>query len=93
MGMVRSRRDVEDVHVERVADTYPIYHKTYPAHLERARKGLAQYHNLQLAGRTGMFWYNNMDHSMENAMQLTRKLLRDAGREHADEGTLAAGAG
>ncbi len=91
VGMVRSRRDVLDVHIERVADTYPIYHKTYPAHLERARKGLGAFSNLQLAGRTGMFWYNNMDHSMENAMQLAKRLLRDSGKPEAEEARLAAG--
>jgi len=91
VGMVKSRRDVEQVYVERVGDTYPIYHRTYPAQLERARKGLGQFQNLQLAGRTGMFWYNNMDHSMENAMQLAKRLLRDSGRGEAEEAKLAAG--
>lgn len=91
VGMVKSRRDVEQVYVERVADTYPIYHKAYPGQLERARKGLSQFQNLQLAGRTGMFWYNNMDHSMENAMQLAKRLLRDSGRGEAEEAKLAAG--
>ncbi len=91
VGMVRSRKDVENVHLERVPHSYPIYHTSYPQNLERARKGLAGYDNLQLAGRTGMFWYNNMDHSMENAMQLTRKLLRDAGRTDAEELALASG--
>lgn len=91
VGLVRSRLDVMDVFVERVPETYPIYHRTYPGELDRARKALAAYDNLHLAGRTGMFWYNNMDHSMENAMQLTKKLLRDAGREHAEEARLAAG--
>ncbi len=91
VGMVRSRKDVENVYLERVPHSYPIYHTSYPQHLEVARKGLAKYENLQLAGRTGMFWYNNMDHSMENAMQLTRKLLRDAGRSDSEEGALAAG--
>ena len=38
-----------------------------------------------------MFWYNNMDHSMENAMQLAKSLLRASGREDADEGALASG--
>ncbi len=91
VGMITSRRKVHDVRVERVANTYPIYHSRYPTELEKARKGLAQYENLQLAGRTGMFWYNNMDHSIENAMQLSRKLLRESGRAEIDEKLLAAG--
>ena len=91
VGMISSRRKVHDVRVERVPNTYPIYHSRYPQELEKARKGLGQYDNLQLAGRTGMFWYNNMDHSIENAMQLARKLLREAGRNEIDEKALAGG--
>ena len=91
VGLIPNRRVVHDVFVERVEDSYPIYHKTYPADLEVARKGLANFPNLHLAGRTGMFWYNNMDHSIENAMQLCKKLLRDAGRAEVEESELAAG--
>ncbi len=91
VGLVKTRRDVQNVYVERVPETYPIYHRTYPKELERTRKALAQYKNLHLAGRTGMFWYNNMDHSMENAMQLSKQLLRSSGREDAEEALLAKG--
>lgn len=91
VGMFPSRRDVQDVFVERVHESYPIYHKEYPGELDQARKALSRFENLHLAGRTGMFWYNNMDHSMENAMQLSRKLLREAGKADAEESLLAAG--
>ncbi len=91
VGMISSRRKVNDVRVERVAQTYPIYHSRYPTELEKARRALGSFGNLHLAGRTGMFWYNNMDHSIENAMQLSRKLLREGGHAEVDEGTLAAG--
>ncbi len=91
VGLITSRRDVQNVYVERVENSYPIYHKSYPTELEKARRALAQFDNLHLAGRTGMFWYNNMDHSMENAMQLSRKLLKEAGRADVEESLLAAG--
>ncbi len=91
VGMLSGRREIHDVYVERVKESYPIYHKHYPQDLEIARKGLAQFENLHLAGRTGMFWYNNMDHSIENAMQLCKRLLRAGGKEHVEEGQLAAG--
>ena len=91
VGMISSRRQVHDVHVERIKETYPIYHKTYPGELEIARRGLETFPNLHLAGRTGMFWYNNMDHSIENAMQLCKRLLRDAGKAEIEEEHLAAG--
>jgi protoporphyrinogen oxidase len=83
VGMLKSRRRVVDVKIERIKDSYPIYKRNYPEALDTARRNLAAVENLHLAGRTGLFWYNNMDHSMENAMQLTSKLLRD--RLHVPE--------
>ena len=91
VGLLPNRRVVHDVFVERVEDSYPIYHKTYPVELEVARAGLTPFANLHLAGRTGLFWYNNMDHSIENAMQLCTKLLREAGKAEIEESKLAAG--
>ena len=91
VGMIPNRRAVHDVYVERIEDSYPIYHKNYTSELEKTRMGLNQFGNLHLAGRTGMFWYNNMDHSIENAMQLCKRLLRDAGRVDTQELALAAG--
>jgi protoporphyrinogen oxidase len=91
VGMVRSRSNVLDVRIERLGESYPIYQKDYPGQLDLARQQLAQFGNLHLAGRTGLFWYNNMDHSMENAMQLTKRLLRDSGHADAEEAAIAAG--
>ena len=91
VGLVHDRQSIRDVRVERLPESYPIYHNEYPQELDKARTQLAGFSNLRLAGRTGLFWYNNMDHSMENAMQLARKLLREAGRGDVDEGKLAAG--
>ena len=91
VGMIANRRKVIDARVERLPHSYPVYRTDYPGELDRARKGIAQFENLHLAGRTGLFWYNNMDHSMENAMQLAKRLLRDSGRVDAEEAALAAG--
>ena len=91
VGLIGDRRNVVDVRVERLPESYPVYHKDYPRELDQARSQLANFRNLRLAGRTGLFWYNNMDHSMENAMQLVKRLLRDSGRADAEEARLAAG--
>ncbi len=91
VGLVRDRQSVRDVRVERLPESYPIYRRDYPGELDKARTQLAQYSNLRLAGRTGLFWYNNMDHSIENAMQLVKRLLREAGRADAEEARLARG--
>lgn len=91
VGMISSRASVIDVQVERLPHSYPIYQKDYPVELDKARQELSKFQNLRLAGRTGLFWYNNMDHSIENAMQLTRRLLREAGKTDIDEAKLASG--
>jgi protoporphyrinogen oxidase len=91
VGLLKNRRNVIDVKLERLPNSYPIYHQSYPGQLDIARSGLSRFSNLHLAGRTGLFWYNNMDHSMENAFQLTKRLLRESGRAEADEGALATG--
>jgi protoporphyrinogen oxidase len=91
VGMVRNRANVIDARVERLTDSYPIYRKDYPVQLDIARQQLAGFKNFHLAGRTGLFWYNNMDHSMENAMQLTKRLLRESGQAEAEEAAIAAG--
>lgn len=91
VGMMKDRANVIDVRIERLEESYPIYRKDYPEQLDMARQQLSQFDNFHLAGRTGLFWYNNMDHSMENAMQLTAKLLREAGRGDAEDGAIAAG--
>jgi len=91
VGLIKDRGNVLDVHVERLPESYPIYRNDYPVELEKARSQLNQFDNLRLAGRTGLFWYNNMDHSMENALQLSKRLLRDAGMTDIDETKLAEG--
>ena len=90
VGMFKNRTDVIDVRVERLPESYPIYHQRYPREIERARTQLQGFSNLHLAGRTGMFWYNNMDHSMENAIQLVKRLLKDSG-QNVDVQRLASG--
>ncbi|MEC7986726.1 MAG: NAD(P)-binding protein [Myxococcota bacterium] len=78
VGMLKNRNNVIDVQIERIPHSYPIYHVNYPQELDKAREGLSQFKNLNLAGRTGLFWYNNMDHSIENGMQLSKRLLKAA---------------
>jgi protoporphyrinogen oxidase len=85
VGLVRDKRNVRDVRIERLAESYPIYRTDYPAQLDRARESLATVTNLRMAGRTGLFWYNNMDHSIENGMQLSKRIIKDTGRAHPSD--------
>ncbi len=59
---IDSRDDILNIHVEKVPETYPIYTLDYLDQLTRNLKMLGAYTNLLLAGRSGRFWYNNMDH-------------------------------
>jgi protoporphyrinogen oxidase len=77
-NMIDSRADVDRVHIERVPYTYPIYKLNYFGELTKNLKALAEYKNLLLAGRSGRFWYNNMDHSIGQGLTMSDKILRGA---------------
>ena len=91
VGMVPSRDAIHDIRLERVEDAYPIYHINYPEELKAAQEALQSYDNLQMAGRNGTFWYNNMDHCIEASLGMIKRILRQAGHAGVDETSLAAG--
>ena len=73
---------VEDVKVNTVSDTYPIYSKNYikdfTATVSAVKKFSKRIHFL---GRCGAFWYNNSDHSIRFAIALADKLLGKSDKE------------
>jgi protoporphyrinogen oxidase len=73
---IDSADDVVRVHIETVPYTYPIYKLNYLTELTRNLRALAKYSNLLLAGRSGRFWYNNMDHSIGQGLTMSEKILR-----------------
>jgi len=81
-GAIASAAQVDAVHVERVPETYPVYALGYREDLRRALRALASVDNLLLAGRGGRFWYNNMDHGIEQALRIAPQL---AGRRSVAE--------
>lgn len=89
---------VLNVHIECVPFTYPIYTLDYLRTLTQNLKVLGGYSNLLLAGRSGRFWYNNMDHSIGQGLTMADKILRgdalaaveDTGREFWDADDAAA---
>ena len=54
---------------------YPVYDEHYGAHIAVIRDYLAQFKNLQLCGRYGLFKYNNMDHSMLTALLAVENII------------------
>ena len=75
VGLVKKPMDVKRVHIERIRDAYPVYEIDYLRKLDLFFKLAGRFKNLYLAGRTGKFWYNNMDHSIEDAKELATRLL------------------
>ena len=73
--LVRSADDIEEIWIERIRNTYPIYDLPYRQNLSKAISKLSKLENLMLLGRCGTFWYNNMDHSMKMAMDYAEHLL------------------
>ena len=69
-------QDVSAVHIERMPQTYPIYSLDYFGELTRNLRALARYRNLLMVGRSGRFWYNNMDHSIGQGLTMADKILR-----------------
>ncbi len=72
--LIQSQEDVLCLHPERLENAYPIYKTNYRKELKQNIDNLYEIHNLILAGRTGLFWYNNMDHSIENAFQVAESI-------------------
>ena len=70
VGLLDRRDNVVALHVEKVPEAYPVYDIGYDVLLRDLTKRLAAVDNLTLAGRTGTFWYNNMDHSIVMALSL-----------------------
>lgn len=66
---------VVDGCVCRVRNAYPMYTGPYQEAITHARTLLSGISNLQVAGRGGMFRYNNMDHSILSGWLAARKLM------------------
>lgn len=75
-GTIAAAADVERIHIECVRNTYPIYKLNYLSELKRSLAALGRFPNLLLAGRSGRFWYNNMDHSIGQGLTMSEKVLR-----------------
>ena len=84
VGAVADDRDVEGIRIERVDHAYPVYDLQYREKLAATKQALEAWGNVTLGGRTGLFWYNNMDHSIANALQISKKILGSTLRDAPD---------
>ena len=74
IGLISSRDDVLDFHVERVKKAYPAYFDTYE-NIDELRNYLNTIENLFCVGRNGQHRYNNIDHSMCTAFEAVKNIL------------------
>ncbi len=81
MDFLRSRRGVEAIHVNPALDTYPVYHRRYHNGFGSVVRAVKKFSpRIHLLGRSGAYWYNNSDHSIRMAIDMSHKLLRDPER-------------
>ncbi len=67
VGAIRGD-DVEFIDWQRIAETYPVYTLDYKEKLSSINVP----EGLFLTGRCGAFWYNNMDHSIAQALAIVK---------------------
>lgn len=76
MRFLKAKKYIENVHINSVRDTYPIYHKRYNRDFGRSAAAVKKFSpRIHLLGRSGAFWYNNSDHSIRFAIAMAEKLL------------------
>ncbi|MBO5552509.1 MAG: NAD(P)/FAD-dependent oxidoreductase [Lachnospiraceae bacterium] len=78
IGIINSREDVLDSHVERVKKAYPAYFDTYDK-IDRLVEYLNTIPNLYCVGRNGQHRYNNIDHSMCTSFEAVKNIVSGAG--------------
>jgi protoporphyrinogen oxidase len=66
--------EVFGTEVLRVPRAYPLFEVGYEEHCETICRYLEDFENLHLAGRSGMFQYQNMDHAIVSGRDAARKV-------------------
>ena len=73
LGLITSKEDVLDAHVERVKKAYPAYFDTY-AEIDTLVDYINTIPNVYCVGRNGQHRYNNIDHSMCTSFEAVRNI-------------------
>ena len=77
IGVISSKSNVLDFHVERIKKAYPAYFDTYKD-IHKLTEYLDHINNLYCVGRNGQHRYNNMDHSMATSFLTADYILGKA---------------
>ena len=73
LGLISSKEDVLDSHVERVKKAYPAYFDTYDE-IGTLIEYINTIPNLYCVGRNGQHRYNNIDHSMCTSFEAVKNI-------------------
>ncbi|MGN0614508.1 MAG: NAD(P)/FAD-dependent oxidoreductase [Porcipelethomonas sp.] len=74
LGLISSRDQVLDTHMEKVKKAYPAYFDTYDE-MDKLIEYLNTIENLFCVGRNGQHRYNNMDHSMVTSFETVKNII------------------
>jgi protoporphyrinogen oxidase len=74
LGLISTKEDVLDTHVERVKKAYPAYFDTYNE-IDNLVDYLKKIPNLYCVGRNGQHRYNNIDHSMCTSFETVKNIM------------------
>jgi protoporphyrinogen oxidase len=74
LGFIR-RDEVLDTKVFRIPKAYPLFEVGYEKHCETIYKYLDGFENLFIAGRSGMFQYQNMDHAIASGIEAAEDFM------------------
>jgi protoporphyrinogen oxidase len=74
LGFVNSD-EIIGTEVLRVPGAYPLFEVGFEEHLQKLYDWLKNFENLQVAGRSGMFQYHNMDHAIVSGFEAAEELI------------------
>jgi len=78
--LITDSNKVVATHIQKIADTYPIYHVEYEKGYDHMRQIIRlKFPDIYLLGRSGTFWYNNSDHSIKASLAMAQYIL---GKSH-----------
>lgn len=79
LGFIRKHEVIDSV-VVRVPKAYPLFEVGYKELCDEIYDYLGMFSNLNIAGRSGMFRYYNMDHAIESGIDTAEKIIKDSER-------------
>lgn len=85
VGLVPDKKLITECYIEKVKDTYPVYDMKYRENYEAITNSLSPFKNLKLLGRTGAYWYNNIDHSIKMSMDMADTIVKGTKMQEKDE--------